>query len=132
MLAYLSRYTHRVAISNQRLVALDERGVTFRWKDYRAKGRTRYKTMTLEAGEFKRFDQRGQKAGCDQLGSAIEQHGIGRAQRYEIGSLDDLLQAHVCIHLPKLWQNLIGQHKYARRSQQLARAPSGARVPSAA
>ena len=48
VLAYLSRYTHRVAISNSRLVALDERGVTFRWKDYRAKGRTRYKTMTLE------------------------------------------------------------------------------------
>ena len=37
-----------------RLVALDERGVTFRWKDYRAKGRTRYKTMTLEADEFMR------------------------------------------------------------------------------
>ncbi len=47
VLAYLSRYTHRVAISNQRLVALDERGVTFRWKDYRAKGKTRHKTMTL-------------------------------------------------------------------------------------
>jgi hypothetical protein len=46
--------THRVAISNQRLVAFDERGVTFRWKDYRAKGRTRYKTMTLETGEFMR------------------------------------------------------------------------------
>ena len=54
VLAYLSRYTHRVAISNQRLLAFDERGVTFRWKDYRAKGRTRYKTMTLEAGEFMR------------------------------------------------------------------------------
>src|ERR1700722_16946701 len=54
VLAYLSRYTHRVAISNQRLVALDERGVTFRWKDYRAKGRPRYKTMTLETGEFMR------------------------------------------------------------------------------
>jgi hypothetical protein len=54
VLAYLSRYTHRVAISNQRLVALDERGVTFRWKDYRAKGRTRTKTMTLSAGEFMR------------------------------------------------------------------------------
>ncbi|MDW3689296.1 transposase, partial [Cupriavidus sp. CV2] len=54
VLAYLSRYTHRVAISNQRLLALDERGVTFRWKDYRAKGRTRYKTMTLDAGEFMR------------------------------------------------------------------------------
>ena len=54
VLAYLSRYTHRVAISNQRLIALDERGVTFRWKDYRAKGRTRYKTMTLSANEFMR------------------------------------------------------------------------------
>lgn len=54
VLAYLSRYTHRVAISNSRLVALDERGVTFRWKDYRAKGRTHYKIMTLPAGEFMR------------------------------------------------------------------------------
>ena len=43
-----------MAISNQRLVAFDERGVTFRWKDYRAKGRTRYKTMTLETGDFMR------------------------------------------------------------------------------
>jgi putative transposase/transposase-like zinc-binding protein len=54
VLAYLSRYTHRVAISNSRLIALDERGVTFRWKDYRAKVRTRYKAMTLGAGEFMR------------------------------------------------------------------------------
>ncbi len=54
VLAYLSRYTHRVAISNSRLIALDERGVTFRWKDYRAKGHTRYKAMTLDPGEFMR------------------------------------------------------------------------------
>jgi hypothetical protein len=54
VLAYLSRYTHRVAISNQRLIALDEHDVTFRWKDYRAKRRTRYKTMTLAADEFTR------------------------------------------------------------------------------
>ena len=54
VLAYLSRYTHRVAISNSRLVALDQRGVTFRCKDYRAQGRTRYKTMTLDAHEFMR------------------------------------------------------------------------------
>jgi hypothetical protein len=54
VLAYLSRYTHRVAISNSRLIALDECGVTFRWKDYRAKGHTRHKTMTLEPGEFMR------------------------------------------------------------------------------
>ena len=54
VLAYLSRYTHRVAISNRRLVAFDERGVTFRWKDYRTTGCTRYKTMTLNAEEFMR------------------------------------------------------------------------------
>ena len=54
VLAYLSHYTHRVAISNRRLVALNERGVTFRWKDYRAKGRTRNKTMTLSSDEFMR------------------------------------------------------------------------------
>jgi len=54
VLAYLSRYTHRVAISNQRLIALNKRGVTFRWKDYRVNGRTRNKTMTLAADEFVR------------------------------------------------------------------------------
>jgi hypothetical protein len=54
VLAYLSRYTHRVAISNSRLIALDERGVTFRWKDYRAEGCTRHKTMTLTTPEFMR------------------------------------------------------------------------------
>ncbi|WPC67577.1 IS91 family transposase [Rhodoferax ferrireducens] len=54
VLAYLSRYTHRVAISNSRLISMDEHGVTFRWKDYRAKGKTRHKTMTLEPEEFMR------------------------------------------------------------------------------
>lgn len=58
VLAYLSRYTHRVAISNSRLLAMDERGVTFRWKDYRAskggRGRTRHKAMTLKPDEFMR------------------------------------------------------------------------------
>jgi hypothetical protein len=52
VLAYLARYTHRVAISNSRLLALDDSGVTFKWKDYRVKGRDRQKTMTLDAGEF--------------------------------------------------------------------------------
>jgi len=52
VLAYLSRYTHRVAISNSRLIALDEAGVTFKWKDYRTKGRDRLKTMALDAAEF--------------------------------------------------------------------------------
>jgi hypothetical protein len=54
VLAYLSRYTHRVAISNQRLIAFDQHGVSFRWKDYRLKGHTRYKTMTLPPEEFMR------------------------------------------------------------------------------
>jgi len=54
VLAYLSRYTHRVAISNRRLVAMNENGVSFRWKDYRAKGRTRHKTMALAPEEFMR------------------------------------------------------------------------------
>jgi hypothetical protein len=54
VLAYLSRYTHRVAISNSRLISMDEAGVTFRWKDYRAKGKTRHKTMTLAPDEFMR------------------------------------------------------------------------------
>jgi len=52
VLAYLSRYTHRVAIANSRLIALDDQGVTFTWKDYRAKGRSRRKVMTLAADEF--------------------------------------------------------------------------------
>ena len=52
VLAYLSRYTHRVAISNTRLIAADATGVTFSYKDYRIKGPGRYKTMTLTPGEF--------------------------------------------------------------------------------
>ena len=52
VLAYLSRYTHRVAIANSRLIAFDGAGVTFRWKDYRAKNRERHKVMTLASDEF--------------------------------------------------------------------------------
>jgi hypothetical protein len=52
VLAYLSRYTHRVAIANSRLVAFDEQGVTFKWKDYHIEGRDRYKHMTLATDEF--------------------------------------------------------------------------------
>lgn len=52
VLAYLSRYTHRVAISNRRLIACDAQTVTFKWKDYRAKKAQRYKTMRLTTDEF--------------------------------------------------------------------------------
>ena len=51
VLAYLARYTHRVAIANSRLIALNERGVTFRCKDYRRNGQARYRTMTLATDE---------------------------------------------------------------------------------
>ena len=51
VLAYLARYTHRVAISNSRLIRLDEAGLIFKWKHYRIKGRDRLKTMTLDAAE---------------------------------------------------------------------------------
>jgi hypothetical protein len=52
VLAYLSRYTHRVAISNRPLISLDETGVAFRYKDYRRNGADRQRTMTLAADEF--------------------------------------------------------------------------------
>ena len=56
VLAYLSRYTHRVAISNSRLISMDDRGVTFRWKDYRARakapGNGWIKALILPADEF--------------------------------------------------------------------------------
>jgi hypothetical protein len=52
VLAYLARYTHRVAIANSRLLRIDESGVTFRYKDYRRDERARYRTMTLAPGEF--------------------------------------------------------------------------------
>ncbi len=52
VLAYLSRYTHRVAIANSRLITCNQQGVTFKWKDYRIEGRDRYKQMTLATYEF--------------------------------------------------------------------------------
>jgi len=52
VLRYLSRYTHRIAISNRRLVAADENGVAFKYKDYRIEGPARYKAMTLATDEF--------------------------------------------------------------------------------
>jgi hypothetical protein len=52
VLRYLARYTHRVAISNRRLIASDDKGVTFKWKDYRLEGPERYKVMTLATHEF--------------------------------------------------------------------------------
>jgi len=52
VLAYLSRYTHRIAIANRRLIAFEENGVTFRVEDYRHDGAERQRVMTLETREF--------------------------------------------------------------------------------
>src|SRR6202162_960522 len=52
VLAYLSRYTHRVAISNRRLISFNKTGVTFRYKDYRRDGHERQRVMTLAPHEF--------------------------------------------------------------------------------
>lgn len=52
VLRYLSRYTHRIAIANSRLLRADANTVSFKWKDYRQKGKQRYKAMTLQTGEF--------------------------------------------------------------------------------
>ncbi len=52
VLSYLARYTHRVAISNSRLISANKNAVTFKCKDYRLKGRDRYKTMSLAPTEF--------------------------------------------------------------------------------
>jgi hypothetical protein len=52
VLRYLARYTHRVAISNRRLISTDQNGVTFKYKDYRLDGSARYKSMMLTTDEF--------------------------------------------------------------------------------
>jgi hypothetical protein len=88
VLAYLARYTHRVAISNSRLIALDEAGVTFKWKDYRIKGRDRLKTMTLDPAEFiRRFLLHVLPSGFHRirhyglLAGTIRTHNIERARQ---------------------------------------------------
>ena len=52
VLAYLSRYTHRVAIANSRLVSMDNGTVSFKWKNYRVKEQNRHRVMTLTKDEF--------------------------------------------------------------------------------
>jgi hypothetical protein len=68
VLAYLSRYTHRVAISNRRLIAANATGVTFKYKDYRFEGPARYKVMTLATHEFiRRFLMHGLPTGFHRI-----------------------------------------------------------------
>ncbi len=94
MLAYLSRYTHRVAISNRRLIALDESGVTFRFKDYRRDGAERYRTMTLATDEFiRRFLLH------------VLPHGFHRIRHYGLlasgGRRDNLARARELLAAPQ-------------------------------
>jgi Putative transposase/Polysaccharide pyruvyl transferase len=97
VLAYLARYTHRVAISNSRLIALDEAGVTFKWKDYRIKGRDRLRTMTLDAAEFiRRF-----------LKLPILAIGLG-AQARELGVTVELTAG------TRRWLNVVAAHAPAK------------------
>jgi hypothetical protein len=88
VLAYLSRYTHRVAISNTRLTALQEGAVAFKWKDYRIKGRDRHKTMRLAVPEFiRRFLIHVLPSGfhrirhCGLFASGVRAHNIALARR---------------------------------------------------
>ena len=94
VLAYLSRYTHRVAISNSRLIAFDHAAVTFRWKDYRIKGRDRYKVMTLAADEFIR-----------RFLIHVLPHGFHRIRHYGLlaksSCVDNIARARELLAIPK-------------------------------
>jgi hypothetical protein len=98
VLAYLSRYTHRVAIANRRLIALDGKGVTFKWKDYRAKGRERAKVMTLATGEFIR-----------RFLIHVLPHGFHRIRHYGLfasaGRADNIARARELLNAPKPQSN---------------------------
>ncbi len=126
VLAYLSRYSHRVAIANSRLIAFDDRGVTFKWKDYRCKGKTRHKVMTLATDEFIRrflmhvlpagfhrirhyglFANSGKQAYLDQvkalLNKAVESNDAESVSRVEpetvhVIEASEIYTGHVCPH----------------------------------
>jgi putative transposase/transposase-like zinc-binding protein len=87
VLRYLARYTHRIAISNRRLISADANGVTFKYKDYRIEGPDRYKTMTLAIDEFiRRFLMHVLPSGFHRiryyglLASPARGHNIARAR----------------------------------------------------
>ena len=94
VLEYLSRYTHRVAISNARLISHDTHGVTFKYKDYRDKGRYRQKTMTLTSDEFIR-----------RFLIHVLPHGFHRIRHYGLlanaNRRDNLIQARQLLLVPE-------------------------------
>jgi predicted RNA-binding Zn-ribbon protein involved in translation (DUF1610 family) len=110
VLAYLSRYTHRVAISNQRLLTMDERGVSFRWKDYRAKDGMRLKTMTLEPDEFmRRFLLHVLPSGFHR----IRHYGLlaNAGRRGHLARMRELLHVAPEVHSPEDTKALDGIHQ---------------------
>jgi len=110
VLAYLSRYTHRVAISNQRLLSMDERGVSFRWKDYRAKDGMRLKTMTLEPDEFmRRFLLHVLPSGFHR----IRHYGLlaNAGRRGHLARMRELLHVAPEVHSPEDIEALGGIHQ---------------------
>ena len=94
VLAYLSRYTHRVAIANSRLIKFDGKDVTFKWKDYRQNGQARHKPMTLATGEFIR-----------RFLIHVLPHGFHRIRHYGLLAnsrrADNLRQARQLLAMPK-------------------------------
>jgi hypothetical protein len=98
VLAYLSRYTHRVAISNSRLIALDGNAVTFKWKDYCAEGRERQKIMTLASDEFIR-----------RFLIHVLPRGFHRIRHYGLfasaGRAENIARARKLLHVPKPQSN---------------------------
>ena len=100
VLAYLSRYTHRVAIANSRLIAADEKSVTFKVKDYRIEGPGRYKTMTLATSEFIR-----------RFLIHVLPHGFHRIRHYGLlasgGRAANIAHARELLHMPKPASNPI-------------------------
>ena len=95
VLAYLARYTHRVAISNRRLLAFDDKGVTFKWKDYRIEGHDRYKVMTLATDEFIR-----------RFLIHVLPSGFHRIRHYGLfangGRAENIARARQLLHVPEL------------------------------
>jgi hypothetical protein len=111
VLAYLSRYTHRVAISNSRLIAADANGVTFKVKDYRIEGPGRYTTMTLQAGEFiRRFLLHVLPKGFHR----IRHYGLlaGTAKAETIAKARDMLAAAVNPDTAEIDQNVATAHAH--------------------
>jgi hypothetical protein len=94
VLAYLSRYTHRVAIANSRLIAFNDTGVTFKWKDYRAKQQQRGKLMTLAVDEFIR-----------RFLTHVLPGGFHRIRHYGLfangGRAENIARARQLLHVPE-------------------------------